>query len=153
MEQPLFTLSQRQHWMAVLAASHPASLATRLAALHAVPPFEVIRPAETGLLQIQGRMGGSGDRFFAGDTTVTRAVIKLASGTYGYSYVLGRNTAHAERCALADALLQEPRHHLAVMETLIAPLQAEREAQIAARQAEINTSRVDFFTLVRGDNA
>ncbi|MDU6454470.1 MAG: phosphonate C-P lyase system protein PhnG, partial [Enterobacter hormaechei] len=26
-------------------------------------------------------------------------------------------------------------------------------ARLAARQAEVNTSRVDFFTLVRGDNA
>lgn len=153
MEQPLFTVSQRQHWMAVLAASCPPSLVTRLAALKISVDYVAIRPPETGLLQIQGRMGGTGDGFLAGDTTVTRAVLKLASGTYGYSYVLGRDKAHAEQCALADALLQEPCHHLTLMETLIAPLQAERDALIATRQAEINTSRVDFFTLVRGDNA
>ncbi|MHQ23394.1 hypothetical protein D9H94_23360 [Escherichia coli] len=28
-----------------------------------------------------------------------------------------------------------------------------RRATIAARQAEVNASRVDFFTMVRGDNA
>ena len=52
-----------------------------------------------------------------------------------------------------DALLQEQPHFQTLMETLIAPLEADRAARLAARQAEVNTSRVDFFTLVRGDNA
>lgn len=34
-------------------------------------------------------MGGTGERFFAGDATLTRAVIRLSSGTLGYGYVLG----------------------------------------------------------------
>ncbi|MFX4314388.1 phosphonate C-P lyase system protein PhnG, partial [Enterobacter sp. 63] len=104
-------------------------------------------------VQIQARMGGTGERFFAGDATLTRAVIRLSSGTLGYSYVLGRDKAHAERCAVIDALLQEQPHFQSLMETLIAPLEADRAARLAARQAEVNTSRVDFFTLVRGDNA
>ncbi|RYA58051.1 phosphonate C-P lyase system protein PhnG, partial [Enterobacter cloacae complex sp. CH23B] len=92
-------------------------------------------------------------RFFAGDATLTRAVIRLKSGTLGYGYVLGRDKTHAERCAAIDALLQEQPHFQTLMETLIAPLEADRAARLAARQAEVNTSRVDFFTLVRGDNA
>lgn len=54
---------------------------------------------------------------------------------------------------MIDALLQEQPHFQTLMETLIAPLEADRAARLAARQAEVNTSRVDFFTLVRGDNA
>lgn len=98
-------------------------------------------------------MGVTGERFFAGDATLTRAVVRLTSGTLGYSYQLGRDKPHAERCAVVDALLQEKTHFQTLMETLIAPLEAERAASIAARQATVNTSRVDFFTLVRGDNA
>ena len=60
---------------------------------------------------------------------------------------------HAERCALIDALMQQSRHFQNLSETLIAPLDADRMARIAARQAEVNASRVDFFTMVRGDNA
>lgn len=45
------------------------------------------------------------------------------------------------------------RHFQNLSETLIAPLDADRMARIAARQAEVNASRVDFFTMVRGDNA
>ena len=56
----------RQHWMSVLAHSQPAELAARLNALNITADYEVIRAAETGLVQIQARMGGTGERFFAG---------------------------------------------------------------------------------------
>ncbi|EEV1096335.1 TPA: phosphonate C-P lyase system protein PhnG, partial [Escherichia coli] len=56
-------------------------------------------------------------------------------------------------CALIDALMQQSRYFQNLSETLIAPLDADRMARIAARQAEVNASRVDFFTMVRGDNA
>ncbi|ENA4396294.1 phosphonate C-P lyase system protein PhnG [Escherichia coli] len=139
----------RQHWMSVLAHSQPAELAARLNALNITADYEVIRTAETGLVQIQARMGGTGERFFVGDATLTRAAVRLADGTLGYSWVLGRDKQHAERCAL----MQQSRYFQNLSETLIAPLDADRMARIAARQAEVNASRVDFFTMVRGDNA
>ena len=143
----------RQRWMRVLARSQPAALRDRMNALSLTPDYDTIRAPEIGLVQIQARMGGTGQRFFAGDAPLTRAAIRLNSGTLGYSYVLGRDKAHAERCAVIDALLQEQTHFQTLMETLIAPLDADRPARLAARQAEVNSSRVDFFTLVRGDNA
>ena len=54
--------------------------------------------------------------------------------------------------SLQLAPLQSPRHFHTLMETLITPLEALRSARIEARRAEVNASRVDFFTLVRGDN-
>lgn len=143
----------RQRWLSALAHSEPAVLESRMQSLKLAPEYSLIRPAETGLVQLQARMGGTGDRFFAGDATLTRAVVRLNDGTLGYSWVLGRDKPHAERCAVIDALLQAPHHFQTLMETLICPLEAQRDAQIAARRAEVNTSRVDFFTLVRGDNA
>lgn len=148
-----FDTVTRQRWMRVLAHSQPAALSARMNALSLAPGYDILRAPEIGLVQIQARMGGTGERFFAGDATLTRAAIRLHSGTLGYSYVLGRDKAHAERCAVIDALLQEPQHFQTLMETLISPLEADRAARLAARQAEVNTSRVDFFTLVRGDNA
>ena len=147
-----FDTATRQRWMSVLAHSEPQDLLARMQSLQLAPEYELIRPPETGLVQLQARMGGTGNRFFAGDTTLTRAVVRLKSGTLGYSYLLGRNKQHAEQCAVIDALLQEQTHFQSLMETLIAPLEAERDALISARRAEINASRVDFFTLVRGDN-
>jgi phosphonate C-P lyase system protein PhnG len=148
-----FDTATRQRWMSALAHSEPAKLAARMQALKLMPEYEAIRVPESGLVQIQARMGATGTRFFAGDATLTRAAVRLADGTLGYSWILGRDKAQAERCAVIDALLQQPAHFQTLMETLIAPLEAERAARIAARQAEVNTSRVDFFTLVRGDNA
>ena len=148
-----FDIATRQRWMRVLAHSQPAALSARMSALSLAPEYDTLRAPEIGLVQIQARMGGTGERFFAGDATLTRAAIRLNSGTLGYSYVLGRDKAHAERCAVIDALLQEQPYFQTLMEILIAPLEADRAARIAARQAEVNTSRVDFFTLVRGDNA
>ncbi|HDG1678940.1 TPA: phosphonate C-P lyase system protein PhnG [Kluyvera ascorbata] len=143
----------RQHWMSVLSHSDPANLAEKMVALNITADYETIRAPETGLVQLQGRMGGTGERFFAGDATLTRAAVRLSNGTVGYSWVLGRDKPHAERCAVIDALMQQPTHFQTLLETLITPLEADRTARIAARQAEINASRVDFFTLVRGDNA
>ena len=143
----------RQHWMSVLSHSDPASLAAKMVALNISADYETLRAPETGLVQLQGRTGGTGERFFAGDATLTRAAVRLSNGTVGYSWVLGRDKAHAERCAVIDALMQQPTHFQTLLETLITPLEADRTARIAARQAEINASRVDFFTLVRGDNA
>ena len=130
-----FDTSTRQRWMRVLAHSQPAALAARMNALSLAPGYDLLRAPEIGLVQIQARMGGTGERFFAGDSTLTRAAIRLHSGTLGYGYVLGRDKAHAERCAVIDALLQEQPYFQTLMETLIAPLEADRAARIAARQA------------------
>ena len=143
----------RQHWMSVLAHSQPAELAARLKALNITADYEAIRAAQTRLLQIEAPMGRTAERFLAGDATLTRAAVRLTDGTLGYSWVLGRDKQHAERCALIDAVMQQSRYFQNLSETLIAPLDADRMARIAARQAEVNASRVDFFTMVRGDNA
>ncbi|MGY5958837.1 phosphonate C-P lyase system protein PhnG [Kosakonia sp. BK9b] len=148
-----FDTSTRQRWMAALAQSTPEMLRARMRTLGLAPDYEFVRAPQTGLVQIQARMGATGDRFFPGDATLTRAVVQLGSGQLGFSWVLGRDKGHAERCAVCDALLQEPEHYPTLMETLIVPLEADRAARLQARQAEVNASRVDFFTLVRGDNA
>lgn len=141
MDAPQIDIAQRQQWMAVLAHSQPQELAALWAELKLNPEYQVIRKSETGLVQIQARMGGTGQRFFAGDATLTRAVVQLANGTYGYSYLSGRDKAHAERCAVIDALMQEKVQFQTLQETLIAPLAANREQRLAARRTQINRDR------------
>lgn len=146
------SITQRQQWLSVLAHSSASALAQHWQALRLSPRFSLIRPAEIGLTRLMARMGASGQRFVMGDATVTRAVVQLEDGTLGYSYVLGRDKAHAERCALIDALLQQPQTHALLTEKVITPLAALREEQRQLRAREIASSKVDFFTLVRGDN-
>lgn len=144
--------TDRQRWLSVLAHSSAAMLEAHWQALNLQPAFTLIRPAEIGLTRLQARMGATGKRFVMGDATVTRAVVQLDDGTLGYSYLLGRDKAHAERCALLDALLQQPETRSLLEEKIITPLAAWRDEQRQLRAREIASSKVDFFTLVRGDN-
>ncbi|MFV9668204.1 phosphonate C-P lyase system protein PhnG [Pantoea sp. KXB25] len=144
--------TDRQRWLSVLAHSNAAMLETHWQALNLQPAFTLVRPAEIGLTRLQARMGATGNRFVMGDATVTRAVVQLEDGTLGYSYLLGRDKAHAERCALLDALLQQPETRPLLEEKIITLLAAWREEQRQLRAREIASSKVDFFTLVRGDN-
>ncbi|MFW0698612.1 phosphonate C-P lyase system protein PhnG [Pantoea sp. R13S299] len=144
--------TDRQRWLSVLAHSSAALLEQHWQALNLQPEFTLVRPAEIGLTRLQARMGATGKRFVMGDATVTRAVVQLGDGTLGYSYLLGRDKAHAERCALLDALLQQPETRSLLEEKIITPLAAWRDEQRQLRAREIASSKVDFFTLVRGDN-
>lgn len=142
----------RQHWMKVLAMSRYQAICQLYESLALNPAYQMIRPPEIGLVQLQGKMGGSGNRFYIGDATMTRAVVQLESGHYGFGYVLGRDKHHAKQNALIDALMQEGTYQAKLIESVIHPLQRELETLKAQKQAEIESTRVDFFTLVRGED-
>jgi alpha-D-ribose 1-methylphosphonate 5-triphosphate synthase subunit PhnG len=110
-----------------------------------------LRAAETGLVMLRGRMGGTGSTFNLGEATVTRCSVKIAQTTIGHAYVMGRNHEHARIAALCDALLQMPEHCAHIEEHIIQPLLKTHagKAQLAAQKAA--ATKVDFFTLVRGD--
>ncbi|WP_145495192.1 phosphonate C-P lyase system protein PhnG [Yersinia massiliensis] len=162
------TTTTRQGWMSVLAHSQPAELLAHWQPLNLSPAYQVIRAPEIGLNQLQARTGATGRRFILGDMTITRAVIKLndSADIYGYSYIAGRNKAHAELCALLDALLQLStlnRHPATaqgkpaglnelLLSTVIHPLAAAQQERRQQRARAIATSKVDFFTLVRGED-
>ncbi|WP_026871016.1 phosphonate C-P lyase system protein PhnG [Inquilinus limosus] len=143
---------RRRGWMAVLAKADPRMLQRLWADLAVEDGFTALRPAETGMVMVRGRAGGDGMPFALGEMTVTRCAVRLdGSDVLGFAYVAGRDRRHAEIAARADALLQTDRHD-AVQAGLIAPLRAaQAEAREAARRKAAAT-RVDFFTMVRGEN-
>lgn len=143
-------VSARQHWMGVLARSHRAELLAHEAALRDAD-YQLIRAPEIGMTLVRGRMGGSGAPFNVGEMTVTRCVVRLADGRTGFSYVAGRNKTHAELAALADAHLQGARQSHWIID-LIDPLARAQDLRRARQQAETAATKVDFFTLVRGEN-
>lgn len=141
--------AQRQQWMRVLACAGQ-QLAAYSDALRQ-DGHRFIRPAEIGMVMVRGRMGASGGPFNLGEMTVTRCVVQLDDGRHGHSYVAGRSKQHAELAALADAHLQgEGQAHW--MTHLIGPLQREQAARRAAKEAESAATKVDFVTLVRGED-
>ena len=148
-----FSLAERQRWMATLAHSQPDDLES-IVGCHALSPrgMEKHPLSRNRVGPDSGSCGSPRPAIFLGDATLTRAVIQLVCGTYGYSYLLGRDKLHAERCALIDALLQKREHAPHLLENLINPLAALQQERHQQRAQEIAASRVDFFTLVRGDN-
>ena len=141
---------QRQAAMAVLAHSDAAVIAGCLGAI-AVPAYEDLREPENGLVMVRGRIGGDGAPFNVGEATVSRAAVRLASGEVGFGYTLGRDRQKARLIALCDALVQSNEFSDAVETTVLAPLRAAIVAERDRKAAETAATRVDFYTLVRGE--
>lgn len=139
----------RRDWMGLLARARPE----RLAALMPpdAPSVTLLRPPEVGAVMVRGRAGATGAPFNLGEMTVTRCALRLAGGETGHAHVQGRDKAHARRAALIDALMQTGRAD-ALRATVLAPLAAEEAARRAARAAKVAATKVEFFTLVRGED-
>ncbi|WP_370276979.1 phosphonate C-P lyase system protein PhnG [Pontibacterium sp.] len=146
--------ASRKRWIGILAKAELKDLQQHWQALElpAAPEYQFIRKPETGLTMLRGRIGGSGQPFNMGEMTVTRCALRLASGTLGLSYIAGRSKEHAITAALADALLQEAGTAELLESMLINPLAAIQQAAQAERMREASSTKVDFFTMVRGED-
>jgi len=143
-------IARRQAAMAVLAHAGAAQIAACLEAV-ALPAYESLREAESGLVMVRGRVGGDGAPFNLGEATVSRAAVRLATGEVGFGYTLGRDRDKARLIALCDALVQSNELAAVVEAKVIAPLRAARLAHQQQRAAQTAATRVDFYTMVRGE--
>ncbi|TGQ70949.1 MAG: phosphonate C-P lyase system protein PhnG [Mesorhizobium sp.] len=144
--------AERKAAMATLAQSSGDDI-VRLWNEAALPAeAELLRGPETGLVTLRGRIGGGGAPFNVGEATVTRATIRLPSGQVGHCYALGRDKQKAKLAAIADALWQDPARRAEVETRLIAPLRSALSAAQERRRAETAATKVDFFTMVRGED-
>jgi alpha-D-ribose 1-methylphosphonate 5-triphosphate synthase subunit PhnG len=141
----------RRAAMSVLSETPAAEIAACLKQL-AVPPHEELRAPESGLVMLRGRVGGDGAPFNLGEASVARAAVRLPSGEVGFGYTLGRDGEKARLIALCDALIQSPAHRADVERHVVRPLQEKLAAARTETAAETAATRVDFYTLVRGDN-
>jgi alpha-D-ribose 1-methylphosphonate 5-triphosphate synthase subunit PhnG len=145
-------LAQRRGAMAVLAQAQANDIAHGLKIVGGEIDFTDARPAEIGLVMLRGRIGGGGAPFNIGEATVTRAAVRLASGETGFGYVLGRDREKARLAALCDALWQVDAKRQPVEDLIIAPLRQQQQERRALARAQTAATRVDFFTLVRGED-
>ena len=117
------------------------------------PDVTYLRGPEAGLVMVQGRIGGTGDRFNLGEATVARATVMLhgpgVDGVSGTSYVLGSHPEHAGLAAVFDALLSAPAQRERVLAEVIEPLERAQSAQDAEAGADARSTVVDFFTVAR----
>ncbi len=138
--------------MAILAQAKRQEIADGLAAFGESVEHVDVRPPETGLVMLRGRIGGDGASFNVGEATVTRCAVQLPSGEVGFSYALGRDRDKARLAALCDALWQNDTHRSAVERHVLAPVRTrlERECDVVSQRTA--ATRVDFFTMVRGED-
>ena len=141
----------RKKAMGLLARATLDELNAAWEALADKPEVHPVRGPETGLVMVRGRIGGGGDPFNLGEATVSRATIRLSTGEIGHGQMLGTDRQRARLAAIFDALSQRAGNK-ADVESLLYRV-AERLAQEERRKAEETAAtRVDFFTMVRGDD-
>ncbi|MBC7133936.1 Alpha-D-ribose 1-methylphosphonate 5-triphosphate synthase subunit PhnG [Pseudoruegeria aquimaris] len=141
----------RRAWMSLLAKAPAGRVAALLDAAMARPEFTWLRAPEIGSVMVRGRAGATGQPFNLGEMTVTRCALRLCGGEVGHAYVQGRRKADAEAAALVDALMQSPAAD-AVRRHVLEPLEAEARAAQAARAAKAAATKVEFFTMARGED-
>lgn len=141
----------RASWMRILALA-PWHDLEACARGFAATPHDALRGPETGLVMLRGRMGATGSAFNVGEMTVTRCTIRLENGAEGHAYVMGRNGDHARLAALCDALLQQNETYHEISQNVIRPLEEKLHLKNAEASAKAAATKVDFFTMVRGDD-
>lgn len=144
--------AERKAVMATLAQASGDDIARLWNEAGMTSEAELLRGPETGLVTVRGRIGGGGAPFNVGEATVTRATVRLPSGQVGHSYMLGRDRKKAKLAAIADALWQDPAQRQSVETALVAPLRAAQGEAREKRRAETAATKVDFFTMVRGED-
>lgn len=138
----------RKSRMGLLARAPSDRLASLLPDL---PDHTVLRPAEVGAVMVQGRIGAVGDAFNLGEMSVTRCSVRLAGGAVGHAYVQGRDKDHARRAAVLDALMQTAAGG-GLQARVLDVLAAEESARRLAQAEKAAATKVEFFTLVRGED-
>ncbi len=115
------------------------------------PEAAPVRGPETGLVMVRGRTGGTGQPFNLGEVAVSRATVRLSNGAIGHGHVLGSARERARLAAVFDALSQCAEHECAVA-GLLESIRLRVSQEQAHRAQEVAATRVDFFTMVRGDD-
>lgn len=141
----------RKEWLGLLAKSPADEVARLWISLQKTPEHTLLRAPEIGGVMVRGRAGAIGAAFNLGEMTVTRASVKLTDGTVGHGYVQGRGKDHAVKAALVDALMQTAAAD-EVEAGLLAPLRTAMTGRKTERAAKAAATKVDFFTMVRGED-
>ncbi|SCY99245.1 phosphonate C-P lyase system protein PhnG [Microvirga guangxiensis] len=144
-------IARRQRAMALCADAKRTDLEEILDVLRYEGAVEDLRRPETGLVMVRGQIGGDGAPFNFGEATVIRAAVRLDGGEVGFAYQLGRDAQKARMAAIIDALLQSPRHSR-VTEDALKPIELRLAGERAVRERQTAATRVNFFTMVRGED-
>ena len=151
MTTPTEDNATRKAWMSLLAKAPASALAELWESYGTTPEHSVLRAPEIGSVMVRGRMGAVGGGFNLGELTITRCSVRLQDGADGHAYVQGRDKAKALQAALVDGLMQT-KAATQVQDAILTPLKDGFDARKATRAAKAAATKVDFFTMVRGED-
>ncbi len=141
----------RKAWLGLMAKAKTGRVGALLDGAMTRPDFTWLRVPEIGSTMVQGRAGATGAPFNLGEMTVTRCALTLATGEVGHAYIQGRNKDDAEAVAMMDALMQT--ENAATLQVQVLDVLAQEQAdRRAARAGKAAATKVDFFTMVRGED-
>ncbi|GHE60794.1 protein phnG [Camelimonas fluminis] len=141
----------RRAAMAICAEATREELETVVAAVGYPGAVAILRRPETGLVLVRGRAGGDGDAFNLGEMTLTRCVVRLDDGVEGYAWTPGRDGARTRAAAIIDALVQSPTH-ASDLDAAMTPVRQRLADDLAVAESRTAATRVNFFTMVRGED-
>jgi len=150
-ETPTELQQSRRAWMSLMARAPSGRLTELAEAADLDIPSDWLRRPETGAVMVRGRAGGTGGPFNLGEMTVTRCSVALADGTVGHGYVQGRSASDCTWAARIDAGLQGAGA-AALRAAILDPLASEEAARRSQRARKAAATKVDFFTMVRGED-
>lgn len=143
--------TERKGWMGLLARTPAEDLHRLWTDTGLTPDHAYLRAPEVGGVMVRGRAGATGAAFNLGEMTVTRCAVQLGDGRVGHGYVQGRDKRHATEAALIDALMQG-REAGTIRARILDTLTEAETTRHAVRAARAAATKVDFFTLVRGED-
>ena len=141
----------RASWMRLLAKAPQEILSEAVAKYGALPAYQWLRRPEIGLAMVRGRTGGTGAQFNVGEMSLTRCALRLATGEMGVAYVAGRDLRHAEWAAIFDALMQSDACEK-VRQIVLQPVASALAKKTSETIANARATKVEFMTMVRGEN-
>ena len=144
------TQDRRQQYMRLLSLAPAEELEHFLAGLQ-LPPWKLLRGPESGLVMVRGRINAEGALFNVGEALVTRACVQM-DANLGCGYVLGEEPRHAELVAVLDALWQKETFAGLLDAELLPDLVARLQARYEDDRRKSAATKVDFFTMVRGED-
>jgi alpha-D-ribose 1-methylphosphonate 5-triphosphate synthase subunit PhnG len=144
--------TERQRLLSVLAKAPGKELLSCWKRTGLDPSVELLRGPESGLVALQGRAGGAGQPFHVGEVSATRVTVRIGSGQVGHAMISGRDTRKAQLVAVIDALAQDPAQAEMIERVIVAPLERMASEADAKLREETAATRVNFFTMVRGED-
>jgi alpha-D-ribose 1-methylphosphonate 5-triphosphate synthase subunit PhnG len=141
----------RERITRALSLSREERLIELMGSLGDIPAFEYLRKPQTGLIMVKARADARNTPFNLGEVLVTRCSVSVL-GRVGHAYIMGDVPEKSLAAALADALAQDDRYREGI-EKIVLSLEADLARERAKTTDKIKKTKVEFFTLVRGEDA